>query len=213
MSGADDRRPQTAEPLLVGLTGGIASGKSTVADMFAELGVAVVDTDVIAREVVEPGEPALDEIRDTFGSDVFATDGTLDRRALRRRVFASDEDRRRLESILHPRIRESAMARAQEATGPYRIVVVPLLAESPIRHAMGRVLVVDVPETLQLERLLARDAEDEDQARRMIATQASRKERLAIADDVIDNAGDLAATRRQVAELHGRYVALAARRT
>ena len=194
--------------LRIGLTGGIASGKSTVADLFAARGVPIIDTDVIAREVVEPGRPALDDIRDAFGSGVITDDGHLDRGAMRALVFADDAKRRRLESILHPRIREEAARQAAAAKGPYHIVVVPLLAESPMRSDMDRILVVDCDEDTQLERLLARDAGSEDQARRMIAAQATREERLSITDDVIRNDGSLDATRSQVERLHQRYLSL-----
>jgi dephospho-CoA kinase len=198
------------KPLRVGLTGGIASGKSTVADMFAELGVPVIDTDVIAREVVEPGQPALEEIRDSFGKEVIAVDGNLDRAAMRRRVFADDNARRRLEAILHPRIRESAMQQADLAGGAYQLIVVPLLAESPMRQAMDRILVVDCDVDVQVARLLERDAETEDQARRIIGAQASREQRLAIADEVIRNDGPISETRRQVEQLHSHYLRLSA---
>lgn len=194
----------------IGLTGGIASGKSTVAGMFAAYGVPVIDTDVIARDVVGPGSPALEEIANEFGPGVLRDDGQLDRAAMRRIAFSSDERRRRLEAIVHPRIREQTKARSAAAGGPYQLVVVPLLAESPMRHEMDRILVVDIPEAMQLERLLARDAGDRAQAERMIAAQASRDSRLAIADDVVDNSGDLSATRRQVDDLHRRYLALTA---
>jgi dephospho-CoA kinase len=198
------------KPLRIGLTGGIASGKSTVADMFAELGVPVIDTDVIAREVVEPGQPALEEIRDSFGKEVIADDGSLDRAAMRRRVFADDNARRRLEAILHPRIRESAMQQADLAGGAYQLIVVPLLVESPMRQAMDRILVVDCDVDVQVARLLERDAETEDQARRIIGAQASREQRLAIADEVIRNDGPISETRRQVERLHSHYLQLSA---
>ena len=193
-------------PLRIGLTGGIASGKSTVAAMFAELGVPVVDTDVIAREVVEPGAPALDEIRDTFGTGVIAADGSLDRAAMRGLVFADDEARKALESIVHPRIRAETIAQAGTAGGEYQLIVVPLLVESPLRSFVDRVLVVDCSEETQVRRLLERDAGSEDQARRMLAAQASREARLAIADDVIGNEGDLGDTLRQVRQLHENYL-------
>ena len=198
------------KPLRVGLTGGIASGKSTVADMFAELGVPVIDTDVIAREVVEPGQPALEEIRESFGKEVIADDGNLDRAAMRRRVFADDNARRRLEAILHPRIRESTMQQADLAGGAYQLIVVPLLAESPMRQAMDRILVVDCDVDVQVARLLERDAETEDQARRIIGAQASREQRLAIADEVIRNDGPISETRLQVEQLHSHYLQLSA---
>lgn len=195
-------------PLRVGLTGGIASGKSTVADMFADLGAAIIDTDVISRSVVEPGQPALDEIRETIGPDVIQEDGTLDRRALRELVFADEPLRKQLEAILHPRIRDETFRQSFEAGGRYQIIVVPLLTESPLRDYVDRILVVDCDEEIQLQRLLDRDAESEDQARRILAAQASRADRLAIADDVIRNDGDLSATRDQVARLHDFYLGL-----
>ena len=195
----------------VGLTGGIASGKSTVADYFAELGVPVVDTDLIAREVVSINSPALEEIRTAFGPDVISADGTLDRAAMRKIVFADDGKRRLLESILHPRIRELAFRRADQASAPYVIIVVPLLFESPMRNAMDRILVLDCSVETQIKRLLARDCETEEQANKIIAAQATRDERLSIADDVITNDGDLEATRREVGRLHRRYLALALR--
>jgi dephospho-CoA kinase len=195
-----------ANPLRIGLTGGIASGKSTVADMFADLGVPVIDTDVIAREVVAPGQPALQEIREAFGAEVIAEDGSLDRPAMRALVFGDDEARRRLEAILHPRIGAATREQAANAGGTYQIIVVPLLLESSLRAFVDRVLVVDCEEDTQVARLLARDAESESQARRMLAAQASRAERLAIADDVIANEGDLDDTREQVRRLHRHYL-------
>ncbi|MGI9223110.1 MAG: dephospho-CoA kinase [Woeseiaceae bacterium] len=200
------------KPLRVGLTGGIASGKSTVADMFAELGVPVIDTDVIAREVVQPGEPALDEIREAFGDQVIGPDGNLDRAAMRMIVFADESARHELEKILHPRIRNTAMQQADRARGDYQLIVVPLLVESPLRSFVDRVLVVDCDEQTQIGRLLARDAETEQQARRMLAAQASREDRLAIADDIIYNDGDLQKTRDQALILHRNYLQWASER-
>ncbi len=196
----------------VGLTGGIASGKSTVAEMFATLGVAVIDTDIIAREVVQPGEPALDEIRAEFGNQVILESGELDRTAMRHLVFADAPARKKLEAILHPRIRESTVQQAEAAGGEYQLIVVPLLAESPIREFIDRILVVDCSEDSQIQRLLARDTESEEQARRILAAQASREQRLTIADDIIRNDGDLEKTRAQVAALHTAYAQLARRR-
>lgn len=194
--------------LYVGLTGGIASGKSTVADFFADLGVPIIDTDIIAREVVAPGQPALDEIRVAFGDRVIAENGALDRARLRQIVFADAALRTELEGILHPRIRDAAFEQAATAAGPYVIIVVPLLYESPMRGAMDRILVVDCDEDTQLQRLTARDDESVAQARRIIAAQASREERLSIADDLIGNEGSLLETRNAVASLHQRYLAL-----
>jgi dephospho-CoA kinase len=191
------------------LTGGIASGKSTVADLFAELGATIIDTDRIAREVVMPGDPALDEVRKAFGDAVFNADGALDRAALRALIFADDDARRELEEILHPRIQQATLRQTRLAGGDYQIIVVPLLAESPLKSYVDRILVVDCDEDTQIRRLLARDAETEEQARRILAAQSSREERLAIADDVINNAGDLADTSDQVAALHEIYLSLA----
>ena len=200
------------KPLRIGLTGGIASGKSTVADMFAELGVPVIDTDVIARDVVRPGEPALEEIREAFGDGVIAADGTLDRPAMRAIVFSDDAARRRLEAILHPRIGEATREQADAAGGDYQVIVVPLLVGSALRAFVDRVLVVDCDEETQVKRLLARDAESETRARRILAAQSSRDERLAIADDIVTNDGDVDETREQVLALHRRYLQEAAAR-
>lgn len=193
----------------VGLTGGIASGKSTVAAMFAENGVPVIDTDQIARSLVEPGEPALAEIVAEFGELVLTPARLLDRARLREIVFSDDIKRRRLESILHPRIRERTLEVAESAGGPYQIIVVPLLLESGFDRLVDRVLVVDCPREVQVQRLLKRDRESEAGAARMINAQFSRDERLARADDVVDNSGDPAAVRAQVAQLHHRYSGLA----
>ncbi|MDX1508609.1 MAG: dephospho-CoA kinase, partial [Woeseiaceae bacterium] len=142
-------------PLRIGLTGGVASGKSAAAERFAELGVPVIDTDIVAREVVEPGQTALEEIAARFGPGVLTPDGALDRAAMRKRVFADSRLRRELEAILHPRIRDETFRQASKAGGEYQVIVVPLLVESPMREQMDRILVVDVPESVQLERLVA----------------------------------------------------------
>jgi dephospho-CoA kinase len=197
------------EPLRIGLTGGIASGKSMVADMFAAKGTAVIDTDIIARDVVRPGQPALQLIEQRFGAGVVNPDGRLDRRRLRELVFADEGKRRDLEAILHPRIRSEAVRQSEAAGGDYQVIVVPLLVESPMRQFMDRILVVDCSEETQLERLLERDTETEEQARRMIAAQARREDRLAIADDIIDNDGTKAETAGQVDRLHRQYIELA----
>lgn len=195
----------------VGLTGGIASGKTAVSDTFAELGVPVIDTDRIAREVVAPGRPALEEIEATFGPEILQPDGTLDRRALRALVFADPSQRQALEAIVHPRIREATLARMRTAGGPYQIIVVPLLVESGFAALVDRVLVVDCPPELQRARLVARDEETVDTAESIMRSQADREARLAAADDVIDNSGTLAETREQVRRLHERYLSLAER--
>ena len=211
MSAKNERDTTTSAErtaLRVGLTGGIASGKSTVANMFTDLGVTVVDTDLIARQVVEPGESALAEIRTAFGDDVVNDRDCLDRKKLRSIVFADAEKRERLEAILHPRIREEAARQSALAQGPYHLIVVPLLTESPMRRDVDRILVVDCNEEVQLARLLERDTETRQQALRMIAAQASREERLRIADDIIHNDGPLKETRRQVENLHRKYLSL-----
>lgn len=210
-----DRRSLHRLPLYnVGLTGGIASGKSTVAHLFADCGARIVDTDVIARQVVQPGQEALNEIRTVFGDGVIGHDGGLDRRALRQIVFDNDHKRHQLEAILHPRIGAETRRQAEQAvsdaanSAPYQIIVVPLLVGSPLLGFVDRVLVVDCDEETQIERLLARDAETEQQARRMLAAQASRQERLAIADDIIsnDNGKDaLAETAVRVRQLDAIY--------
>ena len=200
----------TSRVFRVALTGGIASGKSTVADMFGELGAVLIDTDVIARDVVLPGTAGLQDIVDSFGADLLDADGMLDRPAMRRLVFADDAKRQQLEAVLHPRIRQEAERQMQTRGGPYQIVIVPLLVESPLKSLVDRIVVVDCSEDVQLERLLARDTGTKDQARRMMAAQASREERLALADDVIANDADIDETRSQVAALHARYLSFAA---
>jgi dephospho-CoA kinase len=193
----------------VGLTGGIASGKSFVAGMFAELGVPVIDTDVIAREIVAPGSPLLAEISGQFGLQVVSDAGVLDRRRLRDIVFADPEARKRLDALLHPRVIARTEELAAASGGPYQLLVVPLLVESGFAARVDRVLVVDCPESVQAARLAARDHESDEGIERALAAQCSRDERLAQADDVIDNSGDAGRTRRQVRELHARYLQLA----
>lgn len=194
----------------IGLTGGIASGKSTVAAMFADLGVPVIDTDAIAHELVEPGQAALDEIIEEFGAGVIDDQRRLDRSKMRELVFADDSSRHRLEAILHPRIRAEMMSRADAAEGPYQVLVIPLLLETGMAALVDRVLVVDCPQQLQLERLLARDPGSETTARQILAAQIGRRERLAGADDVLENADGLERLRAAVIQLDRTYRALAA---
>jgi len=175
--------------------------------------VPIVDTDVIAREIVAAGSDALQQIRQSFGEEVIDSEGSLDRSAMRRVVFADPERRKQLEKLLHPLIRDAAFLQAKAATGPYVMIVVPLLFKSPMKAAMDRILVVDCSEQTQLARLLARDNEGESQAKRIIAAQASRADRLSIADDVIRNDGILADTRNAVLELHSQYLKLAQQKT
>ena len=195
--------------LRIGLTGGIGSGKSTAADLFGALGVPVIDADVIARELVEPGRPALAEIVAAFGNDVVDVQGRLDRRSLRARVFADPAERRRLEAILHPRIHAEMARRTAAQSAPYVLLVIPLLFEAGQRDLVDRVLVVDVSPEVQRQRVGARDGLTAEQADTMLAAQWDRQRRLDQADDVIDNSGDLQALQRQVNDLHRRYLASA----
>lgn len=194
---------------IVGLTGGIGSGKSAVAARFRALGIRVVDADQAARAVVEPGTPALAAIAEHFGAGVIQADGTLDRAALRRLVFDDAAERRWLEQLLHPRIGEWLQARLAEAPGPYAILESPLLFEGTQHRMVQRTLLVDVPEEIQVARAAARDGNSPEQIRAIMAAQLSREARRARADDCIDNSGPPEALDAQVAALHRRYVALA----
>lgn len=191
----------------IGLTGGIASGKSTVADVFTELGAAVVDTDAVAREVVAPGESGLEAVATEFGPDILLPNGELDRRALRSIVFRDPQRRETLESILHPLIRARTLQMIASLEAPYVVVVVPLLLETGFAELVERILVVDCPEAQQLERLRQRDDVGESEAQAMLAAQTDRQTRLSRADDVIDNSGSIESTRAQVRALHERYLA------
>ena len=198
---------------IIGLTGGVASGKSEAATRFAALGVVVADADEAARAAVALGSTGLDAVVAAFGREVLADDGALDRAAMRRRVFTDADARRRLEAIVHPHVRAALRASCAAAPGAYAIAAIPLLAEGGGRGAypwLDRILVIDVPVALQRARLLQRDGIDETLAERMIAAQASREERLAIADDVIVNDGTLADLATHVAALDAQYRALSA---
>jgi len=195
--------------LVVGLTGGIASGKSLAADAFARLGVPVIDTDVLAREVVAPGSDGVAELVTAFGEDIIDASGGLDRRRLRARAFASDEALARLEAITHPRIEALARERLAAAGGPYAILVVPLLVEKGWQRLVDRVLVVDTPVAAQRQRLRQRDGLEGAAADAILARQADRDARLAAADDVLDNSGGPEALTAAVRQLDQRYRALA----
>jgi len=197
------------QPFRVGLTGGIASGKSTVAEMFADLAIPVIDTDVIAKDLVQPGTPALTEIRERFGDSVINTSGYLDRGAMREIIFADNDARHDLEAILHPRIGTEVLRQSGVANGPYQIIVIPLLVNSSLRQHLHRVLVVDCSEDEQVRRLVRRDKETAKQAKRILAAQSSREERLAIADDVIRNDTDMQQLSDAVTELDRTYRHLA----
>jgi len=196
--------------MIIAMTGGVASGKSAVTRRFEALGVHVHDADVAAREVIEPGTSGLAAVIDSFGADVLDTSGWLDRPAMRQRVFADPAARQVLEAIIHPLVRQWLHDRAVADPGPYCLLAIPLLVEN-IEHYrwVDRVLLVDVPESVQIVRLMRRDNIDETLARRMLAHQASRAERLALADDLIENSGDESRLDQTVAELHQRYLALA----
>jgi dephospho-CoA kinase len=207
---ADD--PRLGPRLVIGLTGGIASGKSLVGAMFVKLGAALVDTDVVAREVVALGEPGLAAVAAKFGRAVLLPSGELNRPALRSLVFADDAKRLALESILHPLIRSRTRMKLSQLEAPYALVAVPLLVETSFGELVERILVVDCPESMQLERLMRRDAIPKPEALAMVRAQVDRATRLKAAHDVVDNSGTPDATRRQVEILHRRYLDLAAQR-
>lgn len=193
----------------VGLTGGIASGKSTVAKFFAALGVPIIDTDQVAREVVEPGQPPLERLVERFGRTILTPDGHLDRPKLREIVFSDPKARADLEALTHPAIGTAVEAWSAAAGGPYQILILPLLVEKNLASHLDRVLVVDCNEELQILRLQARDGSTVEQARAILNAQTSRAARLKSAHDVIQNEGDLSAVRDQVSALHTRYLELA----
>lgn len=201
-----------AKPLVIGLTGGVASGKSTVGELFMQRGVPLLDGDHVAREVVAPPSPALAAIAARFGAGYLLADGSLDRRRLRERVFADPAALRELEAITHPLIRNRILDWQAAQTAPYCILSVAILLEAGMDRLCDRVLVVDVPAAAQLQRLVGRDGIAESLAQQMIAAQASRERRLARADDVLDNSADPGRLAAPVARLHALYLELAARR-
>lgn len=198
---------QSYRPFTVGVTGGIGSGKTAVTDFFASKGVGVVDTDVAARVVVEPGTPALAAIEQRYGPDILAN-GTLDRRKLRTIIFAEANERQWLESLLHPLIQEQIIHELSRVESRYAVLVSPLMLETGQQHLVDRVLVVDVPDRLQIERTMARDQMSEQLARQMLYSQMQREQRVALADDVVDNSGTLAQLHRSLEKLHQRYLNL-----
>lgn len=195
--------------MIVALTGGLASGKSSAARRFEELGVPVIDADVVTRRLVEPGAPALAEIVEAFGAEVLDERGRLDRAKMRRRIFRHDGDRRKLESILHPKVRDAMQAFAASSDAPYVLFVIPLLVETNRAREMDRIIVVDAPRALQAARTAARDGSPPETIAAMLDAQAARADRLAMADTVIENTGDLAALRKRVDGVHREYLALA----
>lgn len=197
-------------PPRIALTGGIGSGKSSASALFADLGAAVIDADMLSHALTAPGGEALPDIAAAFGAGVIGPDGVLDRAALRARVFADPAARARLEGILHPRIRDRMLTAADAAEAPYVVLAIPLLFETGQQALADRVLVIDCPEAVQIERVMARSGLARSEVERIIASQVSRARRLAGADDVIDNAGAPAALRAQVERLHARYLAVGA---
>jgi dephospho-CoA kinase len=203
------RKPRNGRVPRIALTGGIASGKSTVARLFTTLGAVLIDTDQVARDVVAPPSPTLDRIVQRFGPAVLQQDGSLDRTALRKMAFADAAARRDLEAIMHPAIHAETARRCAIGGGPYQLVAIPLLVETGTVGDYDRVLLVDAGESTQLARLMLRDGVTRDAATRMLAAQASRAARRAIAHDIIDNDGDVARLTPQVEALHQRYLDLA----
>lgn len=193
----------------VALTGGIGSGKSTVAHMFANLDIGVVDADVIARQVVRPGEPALAQIVQHFGHNVLSAEGILNRRWLRERIFTHAEDKHWLNALLHPLIAQHTRQQLAQINSPYALWVVPLLLETRCQQAVNRILLVDVPEEIQIQRTMARDGISRQQVVNILTSQASRQQRLALADDIIDNTASPHAVWTQVNSLHHNYLQLA----
>jgi dephospho-CoA kinase len=195
--------------LKIALTGGIGSGKSTVAERFARNGVPVIDADVIARDLVQPNQPAFQEILKLFGSSVLTSEGSLDRARLREIVFSDPASRRRLEAVLHPRVYAAMERQAAERDAPYVLLVVPLLVETGRTDAADRVLVVDLPEAEQVRRVCLRDGLSQSEAKAIVQAQADRAARLAVADDVIDNSGNVAFLLAQADQFHRMYLTLA----
>ncbi|WP_036498979.1 dephospho-CoA kinase [Nitrosococcus oceani] len=193
----------------VGLTGGIGSGKSTVAKIFSELGVPVIDADIIARELVKPGQPALAEIVTTFGREILNAQGGLDRSHLRHLVFTSEALKTRLEAILHPRILQQMKRRATRLSAPYCVLVIPLLVEIAQKDIVDRILVIDIPDAIQRQRVKARDQLSDTEIEAILRAQSPRAVRLAAADDIIVNDTDLATLQRQVEHYHQKYLFLA----
>ena len=198
-----------SETYVVVLTGGIASGKTAVSDLFAQRGVPVIDTDRIAHEIVEPGRPALKRIAEAFGQEFLGSDGRLDRKKMRNAIFSSPQQKNRLESILHPAIASEVDQLVSQIDEPWCILVVPLLAATRLFSWIDRVLVVDVEESVQIERVIARDNISQKQAQSILDAQTSRRQRLAMANDILDNSGSLAQLEIKVDKLYHKYTALA----
>jgi len=199
--------------LVVGLTGGIGSGKTKVANLFAEYGVRIIDTDQISRDVVEPHQPAWEKIVEHFGKEILEKNNTLNRRLLREKVFENTAEREWLEALLHPLIRANMKMQVEKATSPYCIVVIPLLAETKPNPLINRVLVIDTDETTQIERAKIRDCASTEHIKSIIASQASRTERLKIAHDVIENNSSVDDLKKKVLHMHKYYLDIATKNT
>lgn len=193
---------------VVGLTGGIGSGKTTVANLFSAEGITLVDADIVAREVVAPGSKGLEAIVTHFGAEILTPEGELDRAKLRQRIFSHPEEREWLNQLLHPMIRQEMLAQVEKATSAYVIMVVPLLFENGLDRLVNRTLVVDISPELQINRTVKRDNVDASQVNNIIISQCSRSEKLARADDIIDNQGEISTLKREVLALHQRYLQL-----
>ncbi|MEI8602034.1 dephospho-CoA kinase [Shewanella sp. PP-Sp27a-2] len=193
---------------VVGLTGGIGSGKTTVANLFAAEGITLVDADIVAREVVAPGSKGLEAIVTHFGAEILTPEGELERAKLRQRIFSHPEEREWLNQLLHPMIRQEMLAQVEKATSAYVIMVVPLLFENGLDRLVNRTLVVDISPELQINRTVKRDNVDTSQVNNIISSQCSRSEKLARADDIIDNQGEISTLKREVLALHQRYLQL-----
>lgn len=193
---------------VVGLTGGIGSGKTTVANLFAAEGITLVDADIVAREVVAPGSTGLEAIVTHFGAEILTPEGELDRAKLRQRIFSHPDEREWLNQLLHPMIRQEMLAQVEKATSAYVIMVVPLLFENGLDRLVNRTLVVDISPELQINRTVKRDNVDTSQVNNIISSQCSRSEKLARADDIIDNQGEISTLKREVLALHQRYLQL-----
>jgi len=196
--------------MVIGLTGGIGSGKSAAAKFFEEMGICVVDTDKIAREIVAPGQPALKEIEKVFGKEILNPDRSLNRSRLKQIIFGDSESRIKLESILHPPIKEKMLQLVTQCQTPYCVVIIPLLVEQNWQNMVDRVLMIDTPQSLQLKRVRERDKLDDKMILSIIGSQASRSAKIAASDDVVMNDQDLDNLKRQLSDLHQRYLLLAA---
>ena len=194
---------------VVGLTGGIGSGKTAVSDRFANLGIDIVDADLASRTIMDPGRPAFEKVLEHFGHGILQEDGSLDRAAIRRKVFADPDERRWLERLTHPLIGQELRDGLESASSAYVILVNPIMIESGSFRRVNRLLVVDVPVEVQIQRTMSRDENTEEQVRSIVAAQASREQRLEVADDVIVNDGDIEALDPQLTALHDKYVRLA----